>query len=204
MNLNDLKREHVTPAPPSPKYMPPRRDIVAEGTSANVTPTGRPRYKVPNAAKRPRPEPPKTPVKSAVPPMRAKGCSVKGCDDPMRSNGLCKRHYERERHRHRDRRSRLTWQRARNRALARLALEYPGRFRALIEEEVRKAEAEQRALTEATGEEIALLRAGPRGTDQTALDRLRTDVGVCPSCHANHDFGHVCPACGADLTHADA
>lgn len=39
-----------------------------------------------------------------------------------------------------------------------------------------------------------LLKHGPRG-DQTAEERIRTDVGRCPACINRHDNDHICPVC---------
>ena len=95
--------------------------------------------------------------------------------------------------------------RARTRAYGRLAKMFPVEFKALMAEELAKAKTEARQLgtvavahdDEPAHEVVVQLKPGPRMVGETALDRVREDVGRCPICINRHDKGHVCPACGS-------
>ena len=90
--------------------------------------------------------------------------------------------------------------RARHRALQRLAAHHPRLFDQLYNEELGKAEQEH-AILQAIGAytvpegESVRLRPGPKREGQQVIERI--DVARCQRCHTNHDRGHTCPNCGS-------
>lgn len=95
--------------------------------------------------------------------------------------------------------SRAIRNRARHRAMQRLAGHHPRQFDVLFQQEVEKAQREYEILqaigahTVPEGEPVRL-RPGPKRAGQEAEHRI--DVARCTVCHTNHDRGHSCPNCG--------
>lgn len=93
--------------------------------------------------------------------------------------------------------------RAVNRALARLRDRHRTEYEAILAEELKAARTEAATIAATTPpspdphQGVARLLPGPRPATQTVLDRIREDVGACPTCIASHDTGHTCPTCGA-------
>jgi len=88
--------------------------------------------------------------------------------------------------------------RARHRAVARLAVEFAERFAELLGEETEYAEHEYHVLQAVGGyanpAEPVRLRPGARRADQHVTERI--DVARCTRCATHHDRGHACPNCG--------
>jgi hypothetical protein len=142
--------------------------------------------------------------------VTARLCTADGCDRPLVSNGLCKRHYDRERELSRiDRKTPRRYARARawKRAATRLVAAHRDEFERFLAEEKAKAFEETERLHElalAAGvrphDGIARLRPGPVPDDEEPHERLLLDPERCPQCALTHDHGHRCQHCSADLT----
>jgi hypothetical protein len=99
---------------------------------------------------------------------------------------------------HRHRPTQLVFNRARNRARARLVTQHQDEYENYLAEELEQAEAEQNRLEEAHRLDGPIkLKGGRRAAGETLEQRVRTDVGSCPRCVQSHDAGHRCPSCGA-------
>lgn len=144
-------------------------------------------------------------------------CEVTGCTSGVHAKNLCNRHYERQRERTQHREDQLLYQRARNRAIARLVKGHYDEFVVLWEEEkvVVAEEAQRLAAAVADGKvrldtpapslrdtrnadpvtpppppRLPRLKSGPHPVDEPVESRIREDVGRCPLCHEYHDGGH--------------
>lgn len=109
--------------------------------------------------------------------------------------------------------SRAVRSRARARAQAKLRKTYPAEFEAMYQAELVLARAELDDIKAAApkpkvddhGHQVKapptpLLKPGTRNQGESVLDRIRQDVGTCPTCITSHDRGHTCPACGTAPT----
>jgi Zn finger protein HypA/HybF involved in hydrogenase expression len=98
---------------------------------------------------------------------------------------------------------RVSGQRARSRAHARLADAHPEEYQRFLAEELANAKAEAASLGYSEPHaalHVAVpvqLKSGPRMLGEAATDRIREDVGKCLLCINRHDRDHVCPACGS-------
>jgi hypothetical protein len=99
---------------------------------------------------------------------------------------------------HRHRPAQLVFNRARNRARARLVKQHQAEYDALLAEEIAAAEAEQERLERlASTSGPVKLKGGKPAANETIEQRIRVDVARCVKCHQFHDAGHTCLSCGA-------